>query len=76
MRSVYCAFAISSMLNDWSGVDLPRSLTYIHNCAVSQHFPPHAFAVTSDRIKSYEGGFAQTPFSEAIGENVLSFYVA
>lgn len=32
LRSVYCAFAISSMLDDWSGIDVPRALSFISKC--------------------------------------------
>ncbi|CAA7261529.1 unnamed protein product [Cyclocybe aegerita] len=32
LRTVYCAFAISSMLNDWSGIDVPRALAFIATC--------------------------------------------
>ncbi|EKM49774.1 uncharacterized protein PHACADRAFT_265451 [Phanerochaete carnosa HHB-10118-sp] len=32
LRCVYCAFAISSMLNDWTGIDLNRALAYIRRC--------------------------------------------
>eukprot|EP00455_Lapot_gusevi_P006423 TRINITY_DN1274_c0_g1_i2.p1 TRINITY_DN1274_c0_g1~~TRINITY_DN1274_c0_g1_i2.p1 ORF type:complete len:373 (-),score=74.92 TRINITY_DN1274_c0_g1_i2:15-1079(-) len=31
MRFVFCAFAISSMLNDWSGFDLQRSVDFVAN---------------------------------------------
>lgn len=44
LRSVYCAFAISSMLNDWSGIDIPRSLGFIERCAVSQYNSPFAYS--------------------------------
>ncbi|KAJ3512226.1 hypothetical protein NLJ89_g3640 [Agrocybe chaxingu] len=32
LRTVYCAFAVSSMLNDWSGIDVPRALAFIATC--------------------------------------------
>jgi geranylgeranyl transferase type-1 subunit beta len=32
MRFLYCACAISYMLDDWSGVDIPRAVQYIQNC--------------------------------------------
>ncbi|TFK48769.1 terpenoid cyclases/Protein prenyltransferase [Heliocybe sulcata] len=32
LRSVYCAFAISSMLDDWSGIDVPLALSFISRC--------------------------------------------
>jgi len=49
LRPLYCAFAISSMLDDWSGVDIERALAYIQSC------------------ESYEGGYGQTPYGEALG---------
>ncbi|KAI6129724.1 terpenoid cyclases protein prenyltransferase [Pisolithus croceorrhizus] len=48
-RTTYCAFAISSMLGDWSGVRVDRALAFIASC------------------RTYEGGYGQTPFSEASG---------
>lgn len=32
LRTLYCAFAISSMLNDWSGIDVPRATSFIALC--------------------------------------------
>jgi len=32
LRTLYCAFAISSMLNDWSAVDVPRALAFVATC--------------------------------------------
>ena len=32
MRFLYCACAISFMLNDWSGVDQDRAIAYIQQC--------------------------------------------
>ncbi|KAI0768878.1 terpenoid cyclases/protein prenyltransferase alpha-alpha toroid [Irpex lacteus] len=49
LRPLYCAFAISSMINDWSGVDVDKAIAYIHTC------------------ESYEGGYGQTPYGEALG---------
>ncbi|KAI6042667.1 terpenoid cyclases/protein prenyltransferase alpha-alpha toroid [Pisolithus marmoratus] len=49
VRTTYCAFAISSMLGDWSGVHVDRALAFIASC------------------RTYEGGYGQTPFSEASG---------
>jgi len=34
LRTLYCAFAISSMLNDWSAVDVPRALAFVATCRV------------------------------------------
>ena len=32
MRFLYCACAISSMLNDWSGVDREKAINFIQSC--------------------------------------------
>jgi geranylgeranyl transferase type-1 subunit beta len=32
LRTVYCAFAISSLLGDWSGIDVARAVDYIRRC--------------------------------------------
>ncbi|THG98576.1 hypothetical protein EW145_g7401, partial [Phellinidium pouzarii] len=32
IRMVYTAFAICTMLNDWSGVDVPRALGFVKRC--------------------------------------------
>ncbi|EGN98185.1 hypothetical protein SERLA73DRAFT_183095 [Serpula lacrymans var. lacrymans S7.3] len=32
LRTVYCAFAISSMLDDWSGVNVDRAFGFIASC--------------------------------------------
>ena len=34
LRTLYCAFAISSVLNDWSGVDIARGTAFIATCRV------------------------------------------
>jgi len=34
LRFVFCAAAISSLLNDWSGVDIDRATNYILSCQV------------------------------------------
>lgn len=34
IRTTYCAFAISSMLNDWSGLDVDRATEFIARCRV------------------------------------------
>lgn len=36
LRAIYCAFAISSMLNDWSGINLSRAIHYIRQCRTFQ----------------------------------------
>ena len=35
LRTLYCAFAISNMLNDWSGVDINSAVAFIARCRVS-----------------------------------------
>ena len=32
MRFLYCACAISAMLGDWSGIDIPKALSFISRC--------------------------------------------
>ncbi|KAH9932713.1 terpenoid cyclases/Protein prenyltransferase [Epithele typhae] len=32
LRMMYCAFVISSLLDDWSGIDLDRAIAYIERC--------------------------------------------
>ena len=34
LRMTYCAFVICALLGDWSCIDLPRALSYIHRCRV------------------------------------------
>lgn len=34
LRTVYCAFAISKMLDDWSGVRVDQALNFIQSCRV------------------------------------------
>lgn len=31
-RFVYCAFAICTMIDDWSGIDVNRALDYLDSC--------------------------------------------
>ncbi len=33
---LYCAFVISSMLDDWSGIAIDRAVAYIRKCYVSR----------------------------------------
>lgn len=70
VRTTYCAFAISSMLNDWSGVRIEPALRFIAACRVSGLSKPHAYF---DRcsLQSYEGGYGQVPFTEAGGNIML-----
>ncbi|KAI0759362.1 terpenoid cyclases/Protein prenyltransferase [Trametes elegans] len=32
LRMLYCAFVISSLLDDWSGIDVDRAIEYIRRC--------------------------------------------
>ncbi|KAI9069323.1 terpenoid cyclases/Protein prenyltransferase [Trametes sanguinea] len=32
LRMLYCAFTISSFLNDWSGIDVDRAIDYVRRC--------------------------------------------
>jgi len=38
MRFIYCACCISYILNDWSGVDIPRVVQYIKKSRVINSF--------------------------------------
>lgn len=38
MRFVFCACAISYMLDDWSGVDVAGVVRYINSCLVRPAF--------------------------------------
>ncbi|CCL99458.1 uncharacterized protein FIBRA_01476 [Fibroporia radiculosa] len=62
LRIVYCAFVISSLLDDWSGMNVDAAIAYVQRCS------------------SYEGGYGQTPFGEALGGTtycaVASLYLA
>lgn len=73
VRTTYCAFAISSMLNDWSGVRIEPALKFIATCRVSGLLKSYAYF---DRwlLQSYEGGYGQVPFAEAAGNIVYNTY--
>jgi hypothetical protein len=45
LRMTYCAFVVCALLGDWSCIDLPRALSYIHRCRVRVPIPPslHSF---------------------------------
>jgi prenyltransferase beta subunit len=34
LRMTYCAFVVCALLGDWSCIDLPHALSYIHRCRV------------------------------------------
>lgn len=34
LRTLYCAFAISAMLDDWSGIDVERAKAFVASCRV------------------------------------------
>ena len=42
LRMTYCAFVVCALLDDWSCIDLPRAISYIHRCRVrtAPHPPP------------------------------------
>ena len=44
----YCAFVVCALLDDWSSIDLPRALSYIHRCRVASLPPSFAFAADVD----------------------------
>ncbi len=35
LRMLYCAFAISDFLDDWSGIDVDAAIAYTQRCYVS-----------------------------------------
>lgn len=39
LRTLYCAFAISYMLSDWSGVNIARAIDFISSCRVCKILP-------------------------------------
>lgn len=67
VRTTYCAFAISGMLNDWSGVRIEPALRFIAACRVSRLLPVTRILSRSWPPQSYEGGYGQVPFAEAAG---------
>lgn len=67
VRMVYTAFAICHMLNDWSGVNIVNAVKYIRRCRVSiTSSKLYKLNLTFD-LKTYEGGYGQTPFNESQG---------
>lgn len=48
LRMTYCAFVVCALLDDWSSIDLPRALSYIHRCRVASLPPSFAFAADVD----------------------------
>lgn len=34
LRTTYCAFVVSSLLDDWSGMDVECAITFIRRCRV------------------------------------------
>jgi hypothetical protein len=47
LRMTYCAFVVCALLGDWSCIDLPRALSYIHRCRVRVPFSPFKFFTPS-----------------------------
>lgn len=54
------------MLDDWSGIDLPRAVQFIQHCRVRIALR-YSLSVGANDFQTYEGGYAQQPFGEAIG---------
>jgi geranylgeranyl transferase type-1 subunit beta len=50
LRTVYCAFAVCSMLDDWLGMDIDRALKFIRSCRVRRLFSPSPPALTNSSI--------------------------
>lgn len=71
LRTLYCAFAISSVLNDWSGVDIARGTAFIATCRVIYLFYLIR-GFRSPKIQTYEGGYGQSTFCEAQGRIILT----
>jgi geranylgeranyl transferase type-1 subunit beta len=70
LRMTYCAFVVCALLGDWSCIDLPRALSYIHRCRVRVPFFPLHFApflLLCMKSQTYEGGYGQTPQGESLG---------
>lgn len=71
LRMTYCAFVVCALLGDWSCIDLPRALSYIHRCRVRVPFSPFKFFTPSlllcMKSQTYEGGYGQTPQGESLG---------
>jgi geranylgeranyl transferase type-1 subunit beta len=74
LRMTYCAFVICALLDDWSCIDLPRALSYIHRCRVRVSPYPHSCPmspnktlISNARYQTYEGGYGQRPQGESLG---------
>ena len=39
LRLTYCAFVISTLLDDWSGVDVEKAVHFVRRCRASIPFP-------------------------------------
>lgn len=73
LRMTYCAFVVCALLGDWSCIDVPRALSYIHRCRVrglpffsSPHLPVQLVSCMM-KSQTYEGGYGQTPQGESLG---------
>ncbi|KAJ7281582.1 terpenoid cyclases/protein prenyltransferase alpha-alpha toroid [Mycena rebaudengoi] len=66
LRTLYCAFCICDMLNDWSGVDVERAKRFIGTCRVCG-FSTCGAASADNQEQTYEGGYGQGSFCEASG---------
>jgi hypothetical protein len=58
VRTTYCAFAISSMLDDWSGVRIEPGLRFIAACRVSGLTRSHMY-LTDGRSSLMKAGTAR-----------------
>jgi hypothetical protein len=45
LRMTYCAFVVCALLDNWSCIDLPRALSYIHRCRVRLFLPPPSSSI-------------------------------
>jgi geranylgeranyl transferase type-1 subunit beta len=50
LRMTYCAFVVCALLGDWSCIDLPRALSYIHRCRVRVPILPFTSLLPSSYV--------------------------
>lgn len=70
MRFLYCAVVICYLLNDWSSIDVSKSVQFIRSSLVSPihfHLTVNSCPSQSHMQQTYEGAFAQGPEHEAHG---------
>ncbi|TFY73953.1 hypothetical protein EWM64_g10059 [Hericium alpestre] len=64
LRMSYCAFALSSMLDDWSGIDIPRALAFVKQCRIlneNELIDTAALRSFVARCQYKYGGIAKAP---------------